>query len=104
MPSFCVSLMLLKLLEPVPIDIVLQSKAATNGQRMHLIILTLRWMKLTILVDFSFNDLELDIYGRYRNDNFIPWLDGVDNLLLFKQALDEHIRSIYPNINFIRIS
>ena len=56
------------------------------------------------LVDFSFNDLKLDIYGRYRNDNFIPWLDGGDNLLLFKQALDEHIRSVYPSINFTMIS
>ena len=52
------------------------------------------------LVDFSFNDLKLDIYGRYRDDTFIPWLHGVDNLLNFKQALDEHIKSIYPNINF----
>ena len=24
------------------------------------------------LVDFSFNDLKLDIYGRYRDDTFIP--------------------------------
>ena len=55
------------------------------------------------LVDFSFNDFKLDIYGRYRDDTFIPWLHGIDNLLIFKQALDEHIRSIYPNINFTMI-
>ena len=55
------------------------------------------------LVDFSFNDLKLDIYGSYRDDTFIPWLQGIDNLLIFKQALDEHIRSIYPNINFTMI-
>ena len=55
------------------------------------------------LVDFSFNDFKLDIYGRYRDDTFIPWLHGIDNLLVFKQALDEHIRSIYPNINFTMI-
>ena len=51
------------------------------------------------LVDFSFNDLKLDIYGRYRDGTFIPWLHGIDNLLILKQALDEHIRSIYPNVN-----
>ena len=28
-------------------------------------------------VDFSFNDLKLDIYGRYRDDTFIPWLHGI---------------------------
>ena len=55
------------------------------------------------LVDFSFNELKLDIYGGYRDDTFIPWLHGIDNLLVFKQALDEHIRSIYPNINFTLI-
>ena len=52
------------------------------------------------LVDFSFKDLKLDIYGRYRDDTFIPWLHGTDNLLNFQQALDEHIQSIYPNIDF----
>ena len=52
------------------------------------------------LVDFSFNDLKLDIYGRYCDDTFIPWLHGIDTLLNFKQALDNHIKSIYPNINF----
>ena len=41
------------------------------------------------LVDFSFNDLKLDIYGRYCDDAFIPWLHVIDNLLNFKQALDE---------------
>ena len=51
------------------------------------------------LVDFSFSDLKLDIYGRYRDDTSIPLLHGIDNLLNFKQALDEHIKSIYPNIN-----
>ena len=56
-----------------------------------------------VLVDFSFNDLKLDIYGRYCDDTFIPWLHGIDNLMIFKQALDEHIRSIYPNINFAMI-
>ena len=55
------------------------------------------------LVDFSFNDLKLDIYGRYRDDTFIPWLHGKDNLLNFKQALDEHIKSIYPSINFTMV-
>ena len=55
------------------------------------------------LVDFSFNDLKLDIYGRYRDDTFIPWLQGIDSLLIFKQALDEHIRSFYLNINFTMI-
>ena len=55
------------------------------------------------LVDFSFNDLKLDIYGRYRDDTCIPWLHGIDNLLNFKQALDEHIKSIYPNINFTMV-
>ena len=55
------------------------------------------------LVDFSFNDLKLDIYGRYRDDTFIPWLHGIDNLSNFKQALDEHIKSIYPNINFAMV-
>ena len=56
-----------------------------------------------LLLDFSFDDLKLDIYGRYLDDTFIPWLQGVDNLLNFKQALDEHIRSIYPNINFTMV-
>ena len=55
------------------------------------------------LVDFSFNDLKLDIYSRYRDNTFIPWLHGIDNLLNFKQALDEHIKSIYPNINFTMV-
>ena len=55
------------------------------------------------LVDFSFNDLKLDIYGRYRDDTFIPWLHGIDNLLNFKQALYEHIKSICPNINFTTV-
>ena len=55
------------------------------------------------LADFSFNDLKLNIYNRYRDDTFIPWLHGIDNLLNFIQALDEHIKSIYPNINFIMI-
>ena len=56
-----------------------------------------------LLLDFSFDDLKLDIHGRYRDDTFIPWLQGVDNSLNFKQALDEHIRSIYPNINFTMV-
>ena len=30
-------------------------------------------------------------------------LHGIDNLLNFKQALDEHIKSIYPNINFTMV-
>ena len=55
------------------------------------------------LVDFNFNDLKLDIYGRYRDDTFIPWLHGIDNLFNFKTALDEHIRSLYPNINFTMV-
>ena len=36
----------------------------------------------------------------YCDDTFIPWLHGMDNFLNFRQALDEHIKSIYPNINF----
>ena len=55
------------------------------------------------LVDSSFNDLKLDIYGRYRDDTFIPWLHAIDNLLNFKQALNEHIKSIYLNINFTMV-
>ena len=55
------------------------------------------------LVDFGFNDLKLDIYGRYHDDTFTPWLHGIDNLLNFKQALDEHIKSIYPNINLTMV-
>ena len=55
------------------------------------------------MVDFSFNDLKLDISGRYRDHTFIPWLHGINNLLIFKQASDERIRSIYPNINFTMI-
>ena len=71
---------------------------------MHVIIPTLRWIKFDkFLVDFSFNDLELNIYGRHRDDTFIPWLPGIDDLLIFKQTLDEHIRFIHPNINFILI-
>ena len=38
------------------------------------------------LVDFSLSDLELHIYGRYRDDTFIPWLQGIDTLLNFKQT------------------
>ena len=49
------------------------------------------------LVNVSFIDFKSDIYGRYRDDTFIPWLHGVGNLLIFKQAPDEHIRSIYAN-------
>ena len=45
----------------------------------------------------------VDIYGRYHVDTFIPWLHGIDNLSNFKQALDEHIKSIYPNINFTMV-
>ena len=56
-----------------------------------------------LLIDFSFNDLKLDIYCRCRDDTFIPWLHGIDNLLNFKQALDEHMKSIYPNINFTMV-
>ena len=55
------------------------------------------------LEDFSFNDLKLDIYGRYRHDNFILCLHGTDNLLIFKKALDENITSIYPSTNFTMI-
>ena len=51
-----------------------------------------------VLVDFSFND-QLNIYGRYRDDSFVSWLHGIDNLLIFEHALDEHIGSMYPNIN-----
>ena len=55
------------------------------------------------LVDFSFNDLKLDIYGRYRDDTFILWLHGMDNLLNFKHTLDKHIKSIYPNVSFTMV-
>ena len=34
---------------------------------------------------------------------FTPWLHGIDNLLNFKQTLHEHIKSIYPNINFTMV-
>ena len=101
--------MLLRLSERVPIyslkvDIIFPSKEATKGQKMHVIIPTLRWIKLAkFLVDISFNDLKLDIFGRYRDDTFIPWLHGIDNLLIFKKALDEHIGSVYPNIYFTMI-
>ena len=37
------------------------------------------------------------------DNTFIPFLHGIDNLLNFKQALDEHIKSIYPNINFAMV-
>ena len=37
------------------------------------------------LIDFSFNDLKLDIYGRYRDDTFILWLHGIDNLLILSK-------------------
>ena len=37
-----------------------------------------------LLKEFSFNDLKLDIYGRYRDDTFIPWLHCIYNLLNFK--------------------
>ena len=33
-------------------------------------------------------------------DTFIPWIHGIDNLLNLKKALDEHIKSIYPNMKF----
>ena len=42
---------------------------------------------------------ELDIYDRYLDDTFIPWLHGIGNLLNFEQALDEHIKSIKPTDN-----
>ena len=48
-----------------------------------------------VLVNFNFNDLKLYIYGRYCDDTFIPWLHGIDNLFIFKEALDEDIRSKY---------
>ena len=72
-----VSLMLLRLLERVPIynfkvHIIFPSNIATKGQKMHVVTQKLRWMRFTnFLVDFSFNDLKLDIYGRYRDDTFI---------------------------------
>ena len=55
------------------------------------------------LVDFSFNDHKLDIYDRYRDDTFILWLHGIDNLLNFKHALDKHIKSTYQNISFTMV-
>ena len=38
------------------------------------------------LVDFSFNDLSLDIYVRYRDVIFIPWSHGIENLSNFKET------------------
>ena len=48
----------------------------------------------------SRNRVKLNICSRFRDDTYIPCLH---HLLIFKQALDEHIRSIYPNINFTMI-
>ena len=80
------------------------AKVATDGQKMHTIIPTLRWMEVDkFLVDFSFNDLKVDIHGGYGDDTFILWLGCIDNLLNLKQALDKQIKSIYPNINFTMI-
>ena len=36
-----------------------------------------------LLVDFSLNDFKLDIYGRYCDDTFIPWLHGIDIFIDF---------------------
>ena len=80
------------------VDIIFPSKVATKGQKMHVIIQMDEVDKL--LVYFNFDDLKLDIYGRYRDDTYIPLLYGIDDLLNSKQALDEHIKSIYLNINF----
>ena len=43
-------------------------------------------------------DLKLDIYGTYRDDTFIPWLHGIDNLLVFKQALEMNISDLFIQI------
>ena len=40
-----------------------------------------------LLINFNFNNLALQEYGRYRNDTFTPWSHGLDNLMIFKQAL-----------------
>ena len=90
---------------PLKVEIIFPLKVATKGQKMFVHDYTDIAMDEVdkFLVDFSFNDLKLDTYDRYRDDTFIPWLHGTDNLLNFKQALDEHIKSIYPNINFTMV-
>ena len=50
-----------------------------------------------LLINFKFNNLALQEYG---DDTFIPWSHGLDNLMTFKQALDDFIADIYPTIRF----
>ena len=100
--------MLLRLSERVPTynlkaDIIFPLKAATKGQNYYDYTDIAMDEIDKFLLDFSFNDLKLDIYGRYCDDTLIPCLHGIDSLLNFKQALDEHIKSIYPNINFTMV-
>ena len=53
-----------------------------------------------LFTNFKLNNLALQEYGRYRDDTFIPWSHGLDNLMIFKQALDDFIADIYPTIRF----
>ena len=49
---------------------------------------------------FKFNNLALQEYGRYHDDTFIPSLHGLNNLMTFKQVLDDFIADIYSTIRF----
>ena len=46
-----------------------------------------------LLMNFKFNNLALQGYGEYCDDTFTPWSHGLDNLMVFKQALDDFIWS-----------
>ena len=51
-------------------------------------------------MNFKFNNLALQEYGRYCDDTSTPWSHGLDNLMIFKQALDDFIADIYLTIRF----
>ena len=53
-----------------------------------------------LFMNFKLNNLALQKYGRYRDDTFTPWSHGLDNLKIFKQALDDFVADIYPTIRF----
>ena len=53
-----------------------------------------------LLINFKLNNLALLEYGRYHDDTFTPWSHGLDNLMIFKQALDDFIADIYLTIRF----
>ena len=53
-----------------------------------------------LLMNFKFNNLALQGYGRYRDDTFTPWSYGLDNLMIFKQALNDYIGDVYPTVRF----